>query len=566
MTVLQQMARSDPMTALLSPAMGGGMQAQMEAKLANLNLRSPNNRTSFGGVPPSATRESFGGANDHPSSYLTPASALANAGDGPVAPVPRSVSGSSAASNNKASHRISAPGLLNSLSPSWAGAGQLDQVLERGPSPSAESNTSAKSNSANDARPKSTDFAGLANGPPGSAAFARSPRASGANGNGAGEDVTFPLSPSGAGGNWASMVNTPAVPMFATNHSTVQDHPAFSSLASSVPKLSDAPKRRVSGKVSLGGGNHLYNEDGDLVGQRQGQQPMGRGLQSPGSVGGGFQGAGAGAWSRSPALGSDLGGGGAGFPNNFGLGVGGLGGGQFGGLGSPSPSDIAFQMSQLQLQQLQLQQLQQLQQLGVANNGIGMGMPMMAGLGMGMSGPGGLGFGQAPRSASLRSQSGYSASGGPAGKRSPMMGMAGNVTKSPSPGRRESGNMPGSGGPEEETDLRTLEDIPQWLRTLRLHKYTPNFEGAKWRDMVLMGDIDLENKGVAALGARRKLLKVRHICSTRVYFTWGILLTRASRCADVRARQGPVRNSRACRICPQRSRERRGGVVRLGRR
>ena len=32
-TVLQQMARSDPMTAPLSPAVGGSMQSQMEAKL-----------------------------------------------------------------------------------------------------------------------------------------------------------------------------------------------------------------------------------------------------------------------------------------------------------------------------------------------------------------------------------------------------------------------------------------------------------------------------------------------------------------------------------------------------
>lgn len=440
------------------------MQAQMEAKLANLNLRSPN-RTSFGAVPASTTRESFGGY-DHTTSYLTPESALANAGEGPASPAPRSASAS-----NKASHRISAPGTLNSLSPSWAGAGQLDQVLERGPSPSAESVSSAKSNST-DVRPKSTDFTGLANGPPGSASFARSPRLG--NGNGAGDEVTFPLSPSGAGGNWASMVNTPAVPMFATNHSTIQDHPAFSSLASSVPKLSEAPKRRSSAKMSMGGGNNLYNEDGELVGQKQ---STGRGMQSPGGVGGGFQGPGAGAWSRSPALGTDhLGGGGAGFPNNFGLGVGGLGGG-FAGLGSPSPSDIAFQMSQLQLQQLQLQQLQQLQQLGVANGGgIGMGLPMMTGLGMGMSGPGGLGFGQVPRSASLRSQGAYSPSAGGAGKRSPMMGMGGNINKSPSPGgRRESSGLGGANA-EEDTDIRVLEDIPQWLRTLRLHVSILSFD------------------------------------------------------------------------------------------
>src|ERR1700753_3009700 len=57
-TVLQQMARSDPMTALLSPSVGGinfhqilswvyvdlltgSMQAQMEAKLTSMGLKSP---------------------------------------------------------------------------------------------------------------------------------------------------------------------------------------------------------------------------------------------------------------------------------------------------------------------------------------------------------------------------------------------------------------------------------------------------------------------------------------------------------------------------------------------
>ena len=52
-----------------------------------------------------------------------------------------------------------------------------------------------------------------------------------------------------------------------------------------------------------------------------------------------------------------------------------------------------------------------------------------------------------------------------------------------------------------------LNDVPAWLRHLRLHKYTPNFEHSNWREMVLMDDHDLEQMGVAALGARRKMLK-----------------------------------------------------------
>ncbi|OUM65504.1 hypothetical protein PIROE2DRAFT_22632, partial [Piromyces sp. E2] len=51
-------------------------------------------------------------------------------------------------------------------------------------------------------------------------------------------------------------------------------------------------------------------------------------------------------------------------------------------------------------------------------------------------------------------------------------------------------------------------DIPTWLRSLRLHKYTPIFESMSWKEMVILNDDELTQKGVAALGARRKLLKV----------------------------------------------------------
>ena len=52
-----------------------------------------------------------------------------------------------------------------------------------------------------------------------------------------------------------------------------------------------------------------------------------------------------------------------------------------------------------------------------------------------------------------------------------------------------------------------LNDVAGWLRTLRLHKYTPNFEGMTWKEMVVMDEQALEAQGVAALGARRMMLK-----------------------------------------------------------
>jgi len=67
--------------------------------------------------------------------------------------------------------------------------------------------------------------------------------------------------------------------------------------------------------------------------------------------------------------------------------------------------------------------------------------------------------------------------------------------------------MDSAGIREEDVDPAVLTDIPAWLRSLRLHKYTPNFEGMKWQDMVMMDEAALEAKGVAALGARRKMMK-----------------------------------------------------------
>jgi len=60
---------------------------------------------------------------------------------------------------------------------------------------------------------------------------------------------------------------------------------------------------------------------------------------------------------------------------------------------------------------------------------------------------------------------------------------------------------------EEDFDPEMLNDIPAWLRSLRLHKYTSCFDGLTWQEMVVLDDAALEAKGVAALGARRRLLR-----------------------------------------------------------
>jgi hypothetical protein len=80
--------------------------------------------------------------------------------------------------------------------------------------------------------------------------------------------------------------------------------------------------------------------------------------------------------------------------------------------------------------------------------------------------------------------------------------------RSPRPGARRGSSKP----PEDPTDMTLLKDIPAWLRSLRLHKYTDALKDIKWQDLIELDDEGLEKRGVAAQGARRKMLKV---CSTR---------------------------------------------------
>ncbi|KAG6821027.1 hypothetical protein H0H93_007917 [Arthromyces matolae] len=79
----------------------------------------------------------------------------------------------------------------------------------------------------------------------------------------------------------------------------------------------------------------------------------------------------------------------------------------------------------------------------------------------------------------------------------------------PSAGLKSSGlDSAGLATPKEEDfDPEMLNDIPVWLRSLRLHKYTSCFDGLTWQEMVVLDDATLETKGVAALGARRRLLR-----------------------------------------------------------
>ncbi|KAF8268548.1 hypothetical protein EI94DRAFT_1146404 [Lactarius quietus] len=538
-TVLQQMARADPMTALLSPAVGGSMQSQMEAKLASMNLKSPGLKSN---MPSSPSARSFNTSTtnrqslafDSSSSFLSP-DAANNVGNPSDAAATLAQQRAKLKAANNASHRISAPALASAVERSnWAGV-SLGQVAERDNSPTQDISVVEPRSS----RPQSTDFSGLS----GSPAFSRSPRP---DSNAALDG----LSPA-IGDSWASMVNTPLLPMFqkssaANNNNTA--HGQTVDLATSklndlygaggnVPRLDGPEKFRRSSKGNMHDGssgsstvnngipnsNGIYGDDGDLIsGQHApggGRVPSASsrsstglrngsnwsGAQSPalsnnsGRFGGSDDGSNAMAAAHQQAALANLGMGGfnlgltspgLGMPNGLNM-------AQLAQLNGMGMSPFGANMNMLGMANLSAMGISpeaQLLAAQIAAAGGGFGQP---GLGLG----GGLGGFSGMQSGNMR--------GGPnrSGGRSPGLGSANG---------RGSGGGGGSAGScgnsakktdEEDFDPAVLNDVAGWLRTLRLHKYTPNFEGMTWKEMVVMDEQALEAQGVAALGARRKMLK-----------------------------------------------------------
>ncbi|KAJ4482518.1 hypothetical protein J3R30DRAFT_3700054 [Lentinula aciculospora] len=462
-TVLQQMARSDPMTALLSPAMGGSMQSQMEAKLAT--LKSPGLKS---GLPASPTARNFSGSAgpgnrqslvlDNSSNFLSPDSAAL-----PPDPAATLAQQRAKFKASNAAHRISAPVLASAATENrvtWGAAGgsQLGQV--------AEQNGGAQEVVLNSSRPKSTEFSGTIGSP-------RVPVSASNN------EVTV----SSENGSWASMVNTPLIPMFQ------KDSRLNPSLDAAATKLNEwsATKNTTPGVPRMGDPtihrrNKLNSED-DNIQYHHGINRMRNANYGAGAPGAGWSGVGV----RSPAL-----------PNsashrldenglaNAMAGLNGLGmqmgGGGFGlGMGSPGLGGMGMQ-NLTGMSPIAPFNMQMLAAMGISPEAQLLAAQMAA---MGQQGWMGMQNGPASAGASSRR--------GPHSARSVK-----------SPGSTAGGATPKG---EEDVDPQILNDVPAWLRSLRLHKYTPNFETMKWQDMVVLDEAQLEAKGVAALGARRKMLK-----------------------------------------------------------
>lgn len=321
-------------------------------------------------------------------------------------------------------NRISAPGTLQ---PTDRWQGQLDRVIERGSSPGAESYSSSRSRSRSpqpDLRPKSTDFSGK---------DGRSPRMSGGVGLGLHQPVPEAPSPVTSpflnNASWASMVNTPLAPMFTDPKSeNIAGGLNMANAQLGQPgrvALDDPRKYRRSAVGRNVSGNYL-DDDSPYSGR----------AASPLAPQGGFPNQ---TWARSPVI------------DQFGLG--GLG---IGGVGA-DPAALAglgVNFANLGLGGMNGASAAQLLALAQAQqqlNNSGLNQQ-----------PGGFGQG----GFNNRNTSGRGPTG--PGRRSPMLG----ARHSPTPDRQQGGGGAGGGGGvagPDDVDMRTLDDVQNWLRVLRLH-------------------------------------------------------------------------------------------------
>ncbi|PWN49410.1 hypothetical protein IE53DRAFT_388366 [Violaceomyces palustris] len=510
-TVLQQMARSDPMSALLSPSNpNSSMAEQMEAKLASLGLKSPSAMRS----PASPGGRHFHRQSSDAAGFLSPNTAAMYSPGGSDA-----ASALAAQRAKLKANRTSAPGTLIGESRNFSG-GSLDNVQERGSSP----NPPPRALSGDQSRPKSTDLSNMAG---------RSPRSTG--------PLDDTLSPISAGGNWSSMVNTPLVPMFDDKQAAGGGGDANVNLSDAAAQLASLSQQQQqqqqhSQRVMVDPDATKFrrkSQNGNYTQQSQQQQPGGiQGVLSgmydgtPSSAGVSPSNLAHAGWanqsdfSRSPMSAQS-----ATFGSGFNMAnIGTMSPNALAGLQSPTggmanPLNMQMMnamaaMGTMNLQNMNAAQFLAMQQQILQNQqSIAAFSQQQQQHMQHMQQPGSGG----PRSSGARFNSNQALSPGinhpqSAGRRSPRSatspsGRSPMTANSGSGGGGGGASGGGGGGDDEVADLATLNDIPQWLRQLRLHKYTPNFENSTWKEMVMMDEKALEAKGVAALGARRKMLK-----------------------------------------------------------
>ncbi|KAK3055776.1 Flap-structured DNA-binding and RNA-binding protein [Extremus antarcticus] len=484
--VLQQMAKSHPMSGVLSPAAFGEkdpMSSRMNDAMNKLNVEGSRASFGFGGKPPASP----GGAKRN--SGLDPHTIKSMFPDAANAIEDQKAEFEKTTGVAPQSNRNSAVGDRASqyMAPPIPGHG--DETHKRNGSgiPPGSWRNNASSNTENQppiGRPKSSSSqqqqaqpamgqfalnqplpsAGLRSSRPFALSSDNNIQSQTATSNDPTNAAGMPiLSPYAPGASWASMTNTPMVPNFGSQQQTSQADLVANATAMKLAALST-----VNNRIQLDDARKFQRRARSNEGNHGGQpqQPMNPGL--PGN------------FVMTNAAGQIL------TPQQTAA----LQAQQIaamqGGRSRPSSPGIAI--------------------TGPGGNTAGMGMPggalqnngflaaydgNMGQLNNGMGNLGLGGFGLAPSMSSAIAE-----------------GYLSDASELHHRGRSPRGRRGSSKPPEDPLDLKLLNDVPSWLRTLRLHKYTDQLKDMRWQDLVALDDEGLENKGVAAKGARSKLLKV----------------------------------------------------------
>lgn len=534
--VLQQMAKSHPMSGVLSPAAFNEkdpMSSRMNDAMNKLNVEGSRGSFGFGSKPPPSPGAKRNSGLD-PSTIKSMFPDAANAIEDQKAEFQKQT-GTAPRSNRNSTAGDRSSAFLG------MGSSEDGQQQKKNGIPEGPWRSSATSNNENQqpiSRPKSSSGNtapmgqfGLSN-PPQSAGGPRSARpfpissdsnissqnASVENNNNNNQAGGMPmLSPYASGASWASMTNTPMVPNFNAQqagnnqadmvaNATAMKLAALSTVNNRI-QLDDVRKYRRP-RSTEGQSNQNQNQQQQQYPQQQGGQnnnPLSPGLPSNiymtnehGQVLSPQQAA-ALQQQQFAAMQSRRS-----RPNSPGIAItgpqgqmGGMPGGMQANNGYLSAFD-GSNMAHLNSNFANLN-LQQQQHGGGGNGGMGAFNANFSTLNAMQGGPGGGGEG--------------------------YLSDASEIHRGRSPRGRRGSSKP----PEDPTDPALLKDIPNWLRTLRLHKYTDNLKDMRWQELVALDDAGLEGKGVAAVGARRKLLKVSYTflrwrCCLTDFFVWLVVI------------------------------------------
>ncbi|KAK5135166.1 Flap-structured DNA-binding and RNA-binding protein [Meristemomyces frigidus] len=473
--VLQQMAKSHPMSGVLSPAAFNEkdpMSSRMNDAMSKLNVEGSRASFGFGSKPPPSPGAKRNSGLD-PSTIKSMFPDAANAIEGQKAEYEKTTG--TVAKSNRNSTIGDRSSVFAPTIPGFEETQKKNNGIPDGPWRAA----SQPENQPPIGRPKSSagqeqqgqqppmgQF-GLSHPPPSAGLRSARPFPLASNSNSNIQSTSIPtgnadpmgiLSPYAPGGSWASAMNTPMVPNFnMQQHNNNQADMIANATAMKLAALST-----VNNRIQLD----------DVRKFRRTKSTEGQGGQQP----------------FSPGL-----------PSNI------LMTNEYGQILTPQ------QAAALQQQQIAAMQGRRSRPSspGIAITGpagMPMGMPMQQSNGFLSTFDGQMGaLHNGLQGMNLAGAGGYGGMGSMSNEG--YLSDASGIERGRSPRGRRGSSKP----PEDPTDLQLLKDVPNWLRTLRLHKYTDNLKDMRWQDLVQLDEDGLEKRGVAAKGARTKLLKASNL-------------------------------------------------------